>query len=864
MSIPIIDGDALSTWRSGFSHTPMRLCCALFVVALALHTIASAVKIDEKEGPLSEERGDVQTEFEPGAMLLRGENIGHREAARLFQTAADQGDAHSQATLAAMHRDGRGDVPKAVADDEDVAKEVVQSRMLQQPARGSLQRFASTFVLTLSVSDLELDRLNTTKLELELLKQMRDHEASPASYYSRLVFTTCLPDTPIELFEQSIFVPLFLFPLSSTAGCSHLMFSLDVEGFSTSEKTLDGFHVKATLDLIDFTGAILSSSELGTRRRRSVVVKEHALHDITRHNWGFSFAAAFGSAIAAVQICADFVCEWLGVFACALTLWKISCAATDSLLSDRQKWFGHVVHFCWLLCLAFQIKERRDAHAIVGCVHALALVHHAFKLHSSHLSTGAFLTNRGLADLATLMIVIGTRLKTLFGVGGAIGGVYLLTLLCRSRSHDYKSTSWPWERSIMTRLCKVVAYGHLMNTALAISFYLCFLRQSVPHKTKTDLLLALSSLILSNVAASCALAQLRRMKYFGFSWLWIPVVLTECQNSVFLFLYPCIIARDAAPLFDCYCGSAIIFKCFRINYLCFLENDPKRDRPAQLASKQARVATKMIIKQPQTRKKLNKSGERSVADVPVRESEAANARAARARMAAAQECARRDAAELEAARHRKSREAAESMTAKTRAARARMAVTKSEAARNPEAARVREAAEAEAARTRAAATAQQNAGWREAAKVEAAGDQVAARVRKAAATEPARTRAAAAAQESAVRREAAEAQRAADPGAQEHALAEAAADEARARAVAAEAEAEELRAVITALQATAPPANSGGVGVIECVICFEMGESRCVLIPCGHLCVCPSCSRGLAHCPLCRKPVECAQNLYHA
>ena len=813
-----------------FSHvalrvqlTTMRLCCALFVVALAMHTIASAVKIDEKEGPLSEERGDVQTEFEPGAMLLRGENIGHREAARLFQTAADQGDAHSQATLAAMHRDGRGDVPKAVADDEDVAKEVVQSRMLQQPARGSLQRFASTLVLTLSVSDLELDRLNTTKLELELLKQMRDHEASPASYYSRLVFTTCLPDTPIELFEQSIFVPLFLFPLSNTAGCSHLMFSLDVE-------TLDGFHVKATLDLIDFTGALLSSSELGTRRRRSVVVKGHALHDITRHNWGFSFAAAFGSAIAAVQICADFVCEWLGVFACALTLWKISCAATDSLLSDRQKWFGHVVHFCWLLCLAFQIKERRDAHAIVGCVHALALVHHAFKLHSSHLPTGAFLTNRGLADLATLIIVIGTRLKTLFGVGGAIGGVYLLTLLCRSRSHDYKSTSWLWERSIMTRLCKVVAYGHLMNTALAISFYLCFLRQSVPHKTKTDLLLALSSLILSNVAASCALAELRRMKYFGFSWLWIPVVLTECQNSVFLFLYPCIIARDAAPLFDCYCGSAIIFKCFRINYLCFLENDPKRDRPAQLAAKQARVATKMIIKQPQTRKKLNKSGERSVADVPVRESEAANARAARARMAAAQECARRDAAEVEAARHRKSREAAE----------------------------------AEAARTRAAATAQQNAGWREAAKVEAAGDQVAARVRKAAATEPARTRAAAAAQESAVRREAAEAQRAADPGAQEHALAEAAADEARARAVAAEAEAEELRAVITALQATAPPANSGGVGVIECVICFEMGTSRCVLIPCGHLCVCPSCSRGLANCPLCRKPVECAQNLYHA
>ena len=52
--------------------------------------------------------------------------------------------------------------------------------------------------------------------------------------------------------------------------------------------------------------------------------------------------------------------------------------------------------------------------------------------------------------------------------------------------------------------------------------------------------------------------------------------------------------------------------------------------------------------------------------------------------------------------------------------------------------------------------------------------------------------------------------------------------------------------------------------MIECAICFEMGAPRCLLQPCGHLCVCPSCSRGLADCPICRIHVERVQDIYHA
>ena len=61
-----------------------------------------------------------------------------------------------------------------------------------------------------------------------------------------------------------------------------------------------------------------------------------------------------------------------------------------------------------------------------------------------------------------------------------------------------------------------------------------------------------------------------------------------------------------------------------------------------------------------------------------------------------------------------------------------------------------------------------------------------------------------------------------------------------------------------------PHTAGGGAGAIECVICFEVGAPRCVLVPCGHLCACPSCSHRIFDCPICRTPIERVQNIYHA
>ena len=62
----------------------------------------------------------------------------------------------------------------------------------------------------------------------------------------------------------------------------------------------------------------------------------------------------------------------------------------------------------------------------------------------------------------------------------------------------------------------------------------------------------------------------------------------------------------------------------------------------------------------------------------------------------------------------------------------------------------------------------------------------------------------------------------------------------------------------TAPQAS-PPASE-----IECVICFGLGPPRCVLTPCGHLCVCLQCSRDLGECPICRTPVERVQEIFQS
>ena len=41
----------------------------------------------------------------------------------------------------------------------------------------------------------------------------------------------------------------------------------------------------------------------------------------------------------------------------------------------------------------------------------------------------------------------------------------------------------------------------------------------------------------------------------------------------------------------------------------------------------------------------------------------------------------------------------------------------------------------------------------------------------------------------------------------------------------------------------------------ECVICFDDLKTH-IAVPCGHLCVCESCSASLQSCPICRGSVE--------
>ena len=44
----------------------------------------------------------------------------------------------------------------------------------------------------------------------------------------------------------------------------------------------------------------------------------------------------------------------------------------------------------------------------------------------------------------------------------------------------------------------------------------------------------------------------------------------------------------------------------------------------------------------------------------------------------------------------------------------------------------------------------------------------------------------------------------------------------------------------------------------ECVVCLSSAAQKSwrVLRPCGHACVCDSCSEGLRHCPLCRTEIS--------
>jgi len=49
----------------------------------------------------------------------------------------------------------------------------------------------------------------------------------------------------------------------------------------------------------------------------------------------------------------------------------------------------------------------------------------------------------------------------------------------------------------------------------------------------------------------------------------------------------------------------------------------------------------------------------------------------------------------------------------------------------------------------------------------------------------------------------------------------------------------------------------------ECKICFE-NEINAVLLPCAHMVACLACSRKISHCPVCRKRISKAQQVFKA
>ena len=46
-----------------------------------------------------------------------------------------------------------------------------------------------------------------------------------------------------------------------------------------------------------------------------------------------------------------------------------------------------------------------------------------------------------------------------------------------------------------------------------------------------------------------------------------------------------------------------------------------------------------------------------------------------------------------------------------------------------------------------------------------------------------------------------------------------------------------------------------------CVVCMD-ASLEVVLIPCGHMCVCESCSRQIVACPMCRMTVNDAVKVF--
>ena len=54
---------------------------------------------------------------------------------------------------------------------------------------------------------------------------------------------------------------------------------------------------------------------------------------------------------------------------------------------------------------------------------------------------------------------------------------------------------------------------------------------------------------------------------------------------------------------------------------------------------------------------------------------------------------------------------------------------------------------------------------------------------------------------------------------------------------------------------------TAAASIDECVVCLA-APRECVLVSCGHACVCEACSGALALCPLCREPIERAIRIF--
>jgi len=60
-----------------------------------------------------------------------------------------------------------------------------------------------------------------------------------------------------------------------------------------------------------------------------------------------------------------------------------------------------------------------------------------------------------------------------------------------------------------------------------------------------------------------------------------------------------------------------------------------------------------------------------------------------------------------------------------------------------------------------------------------------------------------------------------------------------------------------------PPASSSDAGVNNqlCKICVDQSMD-CVLVPCGHLCICMQCAIQVTQCPICRSQILNRQKIY--